>query len=54
MGITCYEMKKGQKLLCKGCGFEMQVTEECDQTCKKDGCCDVTEILCCGKPMTIE
>ncbi|MDY0387877.1 MAG: hypothetical protein RBT65_12285 [Methanolobus sp.] len=50
----CYELKKGTKLYCKECGFEMEVTTECGPSCKEEGCCEVSELKCCGEPMQVK
>lgn len=49
----CFELKKGQKLVCDDCGFELTVIKECDQHCKGEGCCEINEFKCCGKPMNL-
>ena len=51
--LKCYQLKIGDSLYCDDCGFEVMVTKECDESCKKEGCCDVEEIMCCGKPMAL-
>ncbi|WP_321428715.1 hypothetical protein [uncultured Methanolobus sp.] len=53
MTTRCYEMRKGQKLVCKDCGFELVVEKECDKHCKEDGCCATEGFMCCGAPMAL-
>lgn len=51
----CYEMKKGTKIYCKECGFELEVTAECGPSCVEGSdCCEDGEIKCCGEPMVIK
>jgi hypothetical protein len=52
--MNCSELKEGQVLVCKGCGFELKVTKECrDDTCTTD-VCSTGEMMCCGEPMKLK
>ena len=47
---NCYNMKKGDILVCDVCGLEVQVLKDC--TCshdEEDACSAPME--CCGQPM---
>ncbi|HIH92559.1 TPA: hypothetical protein HA338_00430 [Methanosarcina acetivorans] len=51
---SCYELKKGDSLVCENCGFELTVVKECNLSCLTEGCCDLTEFVCCGEQMKIK
>jgi hypothetical protein len=50
--LKCYELKPGQKIECVDCGFQLEVTKACSDGCGEDDeCCELNDLLCCGKPM---
>lgn len=51
---SCYELKTGDSLVCRHCGFELTVVKECSLSCLTEGCCDLTEFVCCGEQMKIK
>lgn len=53
--LSCYDMKKGEIYICESCGLELQVLEECDQSCKiGEACCEDPSFQCCGKPLALK
>ena len=51
--MNCSELMQGQRLFCKGCGFELTVTSICgDNSCSTEACCS-GDIQCCGAPMEL-
>jgi hypothetical protein len=48
---SCYELKKGDSLVCGHCSFEVTVVKECSLSCLTEKCCDLTEFVCCGEQM---
>ena len=51
--MNCSELKEDQRLFCKGCGFELKVTNACgDNSCSTEACCN-GDIKCCGAPMEL-
>lgn len=51
--LKCYEMHKGQRMVCQKCGFELTVVNDCNTTCKTEGCCETNEFKCCGEYMKV-
>lgn len=51
--LKCYELKKGQRMVCEHCGFELTIVNECNTTCEGEGCCETNEFKCCDKDMKI-
>jgi hypothetical protein len=47
---NCYNMKKGDVLVCDACGLEVEVTKDCSCKNGEEDACSVP-MECCGQPM---
>ena len=47
---NCYNMKKGDVLVCDACGLEVQVIKDCSCKNGEEDACSAP-MTCCGQPM---
>jgi len=55
MATNCHDMRKGDVLVCEGCGLELQVTKECKDCGEPASACECgpCTFVCCDKELEI-
>jgi len=52
--MSCRDLKKGDEIVCEGCGLVLKVKKACNCSESESGVCSEGGFTCCGGPMKVK